>query len=222
MDRIERGLTALDMTHIFHFYGVYQLPFGKGHIGNGSRLVQWAAGDWQLSGIYTIESGTPFRVTWSGCSGTTIPGQGQCMPDLAASYGGKPRINGNFGKGPNGYQKANLGKVQYIDVNAFATPQNVSTTSTHQYLLGNAPRTAAYSLRNPKSWNGVQAGLRRTFPLHWEGTNFIFEADCINVWNRVNFGSPNPTWSAGSSSFGTVTSASGDPRDWQFAGHITF
>ena len=221
-DRMDRGLTAIDIPHNFHAYGTYQLPFGKGHIGNNSKLVQWLAGGWQLSGIFTMNSGTPLRVTWNGCSGTTIPGQGQCMPDLNSSFTGKPRINGNFGKGPNGYQKASLGKVQYIDVNSFSTPQNISTVSTPQYLIGNAPRTAAYTLRNPKGWNGVQAGLRRTFPLHGESTNFVFEADCTNVWNRVNFGGPNTTWSSGSTTFGAVTSASGDPRDWQFAGHFNF
>jgi hypothetical protein len=221
MDAIERGLTAIDRPSVFNFYGVYQLPFGKDHIGGNSKVVDWLAGNWQLSGIYTVSSGTPFAVTWSGC-GSNVPGQGQCMPDQNGAFTGKARINGNFGKGPNGYQKASLGKVQYIDVSAFSTPQNVSTTSTPLYLLGNAPRTGAYTLRNNKTWNGVQAGLRRTFPLHWEDANFIFEADCINVWNRVNFGNPNASWSAGSTTFGTVTSASGDPRDWQFAGHITF
>jgi hypothetical protein len=35
------------------------------------------------------------------------------------------------------------------------------------------------------------------------------------------FGGPGSTWASGSTSFGTITSASGN-RDWQFAGHISF
>lgn len=88
-----------------------------------------------------------------------------------------------------------------------------------QYLIGNAPRALAYGVRNPYTWD-VDSGLRRTIPLR-EGMNFIFEADCLNVWNHVTFGSPSATWSNASTTFGTITSASGN-RDWQFAGHLTF
>jgi hypothetical protein len=51
---------------------------------------------------------------------------------------------------------------------------------------------------------------------------FIFQADCTNVWNKVTFGGPSAGWSAGSTTFGQVTSASGNPRDWQFSGHLNF
>jgi hypothetical protein len=141
------------------------------------------------------------------------------MPDLSAGYSGNARINGNYGKGPNGYQFSNLGSISYIDKSAFATPQNVSTVSTAQYLIGNAPRTSAYGLKNPASWH-LDSGLRRSFPLFREGLQFVFEADCLNTWNNVVFGSPNATF--GSSAFGTISGISNSPRDFQFAGHVTF
>lgn len=234
MDRMDRSLTTNDTPNVLHAYGVYRLPFGKGHIGANSRVVNWLASGWQLSGIYTFSSGTPVFVTSSVCSGSTYPGLGQCMPDLTQDYAGKPRINGSYGKGPNGYQYASLGKVQYIDPTAFHIPQDVSTTPadahTAQYLIGNAPTAAAYGLRNPSSW-GLDMGVRRTFPLHWENTQFVFEADTVNALNHVVFRGPNGGWGAtlqsdGSytypSSFGTVTGIANSPRDWQFAGHITF
>jgi hypothetical protein len=197
---------------------VYQLPFGKGHIGDGSRLVRWVAGGWQLSGIYSYATGTPVAVVWSGCSGTNYPGQGQCMPDVNSAFAGPARINGGYGHGPNGTQFSNLGSVSYIDKNAFATPQNVSPSTTAQYLIGNAPRTASFGLRNPSRWN-LDTGVRRTFPIH-ESLQFIFEADCLNTWNHVDFSNPNATW--GSSAFGTIGGIANSPRDFQFAGHITF
>ena len=232
-DRMDRSWTAVSIPQSLHAFGVYDLPFGKGHIGDGSRLVRWAAGGWQMSGIYTYQSGYPIAVTWSGCSGSTYPGQGQCMPDINTSFTGKTaRINGSYGKGPNGQQAQYLGKVQYIDPTAFTTPQNVSTASgcaptntcsLAQYLIGNAPRTKAFNLNAPGTQD-LDAGLRRTFPLHREGTNFVFEANCINVWNKVTFNAPNATWSPGSTSFGTISGVSSNPgpRDWQFAGHINF
>jgi len=228
-DRMDRSWTAISAPSNLHAYGVYQLPFGKDHIGSNSMLVRWLAGGWQLSGIYTYASGSPMAVTWSGCSSSTYPGQGQCMPDLNSSYTGAPRINGKFGSGPNGYNTCNLGigtgctAIKYVDSTAFATPQNLSTQSTAQYLLGNSPRTAPYSLRNPPIWD-LDTGLRRSIPLRWEHTEFVFEADCINTWNHVTFSSPSASWASGSSSFGTITgvASSPGPRDFQFAGHINF
>ena len=230
-DKIDRSWTALSIPHIIHAYGVYQLPFGKDKIGSNNAAVRWLAGGWQFSGIYTFNSGTPLAVTWTGSTGTTLPGQGQAMPDKNASFSGPLRVHGKFGSGPNGYNTCNLGinalgqtgctKIQYLDSGGFATPANISTVSGQpQYLIGNAPRTLPYGARNPYTWN-VDAGLRRSFPLFKEGWNFVFEADCLNVWNHVTFGSPSATWSAGSTSFGTIASASGN-RDWQFAGHINF
>lgn len=217
-DRIERGETTISSRNNLHAYGVYELPFGAGHIGANSRAVRWLAGGWQLSGIYSYASGMPVAITWSGCSGTNYPGQGQCMPDTNSAFTGSARINGKFGKGPNGTQFSNLGSVAYFDKTAFATPQNVSPTTTAQYLLGNAPRTAAFGLRNPAHWD-LDTGLRRTFPIH-ESVQFVFEADCLNTWNNVVFSNPNATW--GSSAFGTIGGISNSPRDFQFAGHINF
>lgn len=221
-NRIDRSWTAISIPQTVNAFGVYQLPFGgKGQPGGDITPVRWLAGGWQLSGIYTYAAGTPIAVTWSGSSSTTLVGQGQAMPDMNPAYlSSTARQNGSYGSGPGGTQYANLGKVQYVNVNAFTTPTNVSTVSTAQYLIGNAPRTAPYTLRNPGTEN-LNAGLRRSFPIWGEGRTFVFEADCLNVWNKNTFGGPSASWSAGSTSFGTVSSASG-ARDWQFAGHINF
>ena len=165
-NRIDRSWTAISIPHTIHAYGVYKLPFGKNRIGSNSMLVRWLAGGWQFSGIYTYSSGTPMAVTLSGLTTTAsgnFPLQGQAMPDLNTSFSGPARISGKFGSGPNGYQAANLGKVKYVDVNAFSQPQNVSTVSGQpQYLIGNAPRSYAYAMRNPYTWN-VDAGFAAAF-----------------------------------------------------------
>ncbi|MGB8031310.1 MAG: TonB-dependent receptor [Terracidiphilus sp.] len=220
-DRIDRSWTTLSAPSTLHAYGVYQLPFGAGGIGANNLLVRWLAGGWQLSGIYQFNQGAPLQITWSGCTATNCPAQGQNMPDETPGYTGNARINGSYGKGPNGYQFASLGKVQYVDPTAFSTPQNVSAIGTAQYLIGNAPRTAPYGIRYPNNWD-LDTGLRRSFPLHWENSEFVFEADCLNTWNNVVFSNPTATWSSGSTSFGTVGGIANNPRDWQFAGHINF
>ncbi len=230
-NRIDRSWTAISRPHLIHAYGVYELPFGKGKIGNDSAAVRWLAGGWQFSGIYTYQSGTPLAVTWSGATTSTLPLQTAsvitAIPDKSSGFSGPLRIHGKYGSGPNGYNTCNLGigsgcnKIQYLDPTGFSAPANISTVSGQpQYLIGNAPRTLAYGARNPYTWN-VDSRMSRTFPLLKEGLSFVFEADCLNVWNHVTFGSPTASWASGSSTFGTITSASGN-RDWQFAGHLNF
>jgi hypothetical protein len=109
-----------------------------------------------------------------------------------------------------------------VDVNAFATPANVSTTSTPQYLIGNAPRTRALNLNNPCTQN-LYTSVRRSFSLPHE-TSFVFEVDCLNTWNKATFAPPNQSWAAGSTTFGTITGMASTyaPRDYQFAAHIKF
>ena len=126
--------------------------------------------------------------------------------------------------GINAVGQTGCAKIQYLDPGGFATPQNVSTVSGQaQYLIGNAPRTLAYGARNPYTWN-VDSGVRRSFPILKENLTFVFEADCLNVWNHVTFGNPASAWSNASTTFGTVsgTASNYSPRDWQFAGHINF
>ncbi len=238
-DRIDRSWTAISIPQSINAFGVYQLPFGKGMIGGDDPAVRWLAGGWQLSGIYTYASGSPMAVTWSGAGS---PGQGQSMPDLNPNSDSylqhNARINGAYGGGPHGFQYANLGTVPYVDVNAFTSPVDVSTAPTcvpgsssqyqpstcnAEYLIGSAPRTKPINLNNPGTEN-LNAGLRRSFPLHGEGKTFVFEADCLNVWNKVTFNGPGGSWSYNSTSFGTITGVSGSQpaRDWQFAGHINF
>jgi hypothetical protein len=218
-DRIERSWTTVSAPQVLHAFGVYSLPFGKGHIGSDSMLVRALAGGWLISGIYTYGSGTPVAVISSQCSGTTSPLQGQCMPDVVPGVT-NARINGSYGTGPNGITNANLGNVKYFDATAFKTQTNVSSIAGSPiYLLGNAPRTQPINLRNPGQQN-LDAALRRSFPLPKDIGSFVFEVDCLNVWNKTQFSGPGATY--GASSFGQITGVANTPRDFQFAGHINF
>ena len=41
-DRIERSWTTVSAPQALHAFGVYELPFGKGHLGNNSIVVRYA------------------------------------------------------------------------------------------------------------------------------------------------------------------------------------
>jgi len=235
-DRIERSWTADATPQNLHAFGAWNLPFGKGHVGTASWLVRNLAGGWELSSIYTYHSGSPAPIISSVCAGTTYPGQGQCMPDVAPGVY-NARIGGSYGTGPNGTTACNLQgfcsgsqPISYIDTTKFQCPTNVSPFSGGKdctqkpsqpiYLIGNAPRTKPYNLMEPGTQN-LDAALHRTFPLK-DFAKLVFEVDCINVWNKVTMNAPNETWTGSAGNFGTISGASGTPRDFQFAAHINF
>ncbi len=225
-DRIDRSWTVVSAPQVLHAFGVYQLPFGKNQIGGDNMWVRTLAGGWTISGIYTYGSGVPIAVISSLCSGTNYPLQGQCMPDVQPGAT-NARINGSYGTSPQGTSACNLNigpnckAITYIDSTKFKNAANVSPTSSPIYLIGNAPRTAPLTLRSPGNQD-LDAALRRSFKLPKEIATFVFEVDCINVWNKVTFSAPNSTF--GSSAFGQIGGVSGTPgsRDFQFAGHINF
>jgi hypothetical protein len=220
-DRIDRSWTTISAPSVLHAFGVYQLPFGKNGIAADNMLVRALAGGWSLGGIYQYNAGTPVAVVANQCNySSNFPLQGQCMPDVVQGAT-SARINGSYGTSPTGTTNANLGTVKYIDSSKFTTAQNISTVSGSPiYLIGNAPRTQPLNLRNPGNQN-LDARLSRTFPIH-ESLSFMFEVDCLNVWNKVTFSGPVATY--GASNFGTITGISTTfaPRDFQFAGHINF
>jgi hypothetical protein len=234
-DRIDRSWTTISQPNVFNAFGVYQIPLGSnGHFGSGSLIGRSLLNGWILSGIYQFANGTPVAIVSNTCSGQAA-NAGQCMPSLTPGAH-SARINGAYGSGPNGTNFGNLSSVKYIDYTAFSQPVDLAAgqctsaplnaCSAKQYLIGNAPRTAPYGLRNPGVQN-VNAGLKRNIALS-HGMSLGVEANVQNLFNRVQFGNPGATWAGSPTSgtvgnaFGEVTSIQNQPRSWQFAGHIYF
>jgi hypothetical protein len=239
-DRADRSIAVLDLPENLAMYGVYKLPFGKGHIGGDHFLVRALAGGWELSGISTYLSGEPLFITSSACTSTTLPSQGTCMPDLNPNFTGHNlRQNGKWGQGVTALT---LGTIQYVSGEiANTTPGNGITSTgastpcgssvgpfcnSGAYMIGDAPRGAAFGLRGPSNFR-VTAGLRRSFDIT-EKAKFIFAVDCQNLSNSVTFGGGGGGsasaigQSINSAAFGTLGSASSDSRDFQFSGRISF
>jgi hypothetical protein len=64
----ERGNSSLDHRHNFITSYTYDLPFGRGRkfAFGGSRALDWALGGWQLGGILTLRTGSPFDISYPG------------------------------------------------------------------------------------------------------------------------------------------------------------
>lgn len=236
-DRMDRSLSFLDSPQNIAAYGVYDLPFGRGHMGGDHLLVRILAQGWKLSSILTYSSGYPLTLTSSACTSTYQPSQGTCMPDLNPNFTG-PIMNSKW---KTGVTALNLGTKSYIN-NGYVsntTPGNgVNSTggsvpcgsstgpfcNVSQFMIGDAPRTGAYGLRSPGNFR-LTSGLRRSFDIT-ERVKFVFGVDVQNVTNSVSFGVNAGNLSIptniNSSNFGTLNFASSDSRDFQFSGRIVF
>lgn len=225
INRADRSLSVIDMPNYITAFANYDLPFGKGHIGDGNAIVSSIIGGWSLSSVYTYVNGLPLSLTGSTCTGSA----GTCMPSYNTNFTGNLMPLGKWGKGATA---ANLATRQYINPNAFLTTTATNfATQNGGYLIGDVARTAPDHLRGPANYN-IDATVRRTFNVWHDGrVKFVFEASAFNAVNHVWFGSPSSSdaaagtsvgTSVGASTFGTITKIANSPRQFQFAGHINF
>jgi TonB dependent receptor len=177
--RLDRGLSSFDRPQVFVGSFVWEIPFGRGPVERSFArdLVNHVLGGWQMSGIFTAESGTPFSVLMS-CADINAEGD-NCRPN---------RIAG--GALPSGQGSIN----EWFDTAAFVIP------STPEY--GSAGRNI---LRAP-GLNDIDLALSKSFLWGHSETRLIqIRSDFFNTLNRTNLGVP--VNSIDSPAFGTITSS---------------
>lgn len=229
-DRIDRSPSLTSVPQNLSIFGVYQIPAGRGHFGGDYLVSRALLSGWNLSGIFTYAAGSPLALTSTACTSSTEPGAGQCMPDINPNFtGSSVRQNGSWGRGATA---KNLGAYSYIKgyVSSTTPGQGVGGTpctassgpfcNSGALMIGDAARTAPFSLRGPGVYN-LNMGVRRSFDLS-ERFKFIFAVDCQNVTNKVTFSGINTV--VNSAAFGTVSSATSNSgsRDFQFSGRVRF
>jgi hypothetical protein len=79
--RQQRGLCTQHFAERFTLSWLYDLPFGRGKrfLAQAPRGVDLVLGGWQINGIYTARTGSPFTVTQAGDAPNT--GDGSARPD---------------------------------------------------------------------------------------------------------------------------------------------
>jgi hypothetical protein len=186
------GPANWDIPHRFVASYIYDMPFLK---DSHSPVVRYAVAGWQVSGITTIQSGSPVNAMLNG-DPANIGITNQQRPNLV---GAAPSLNCQPLAGSRVL-------INCYDVSAFQLPA--------AFTFGNAPRNV---LRGPKSVT-TDLSLMKNFPIHG-GTQFQFRAEIFNAFNNVNYGNPNAAFN--STSFGQISSA-GNMRQVQLSGKIFF
>jgi hypothetical protein len=158
----QRGLSSAHRKHVWTTSAVYELPFGKGRrLLNQGGPLNFVLGGWQISSIFTVQSGGAFAVT---------------------EQGGGARVNTGSDQRPNRIREANLSSsdrniYRWFDTGAyeFAPLYTFGSEETRTLIM---PGLA-----------NVDANLKKAFALH-ERMNLEFRAEFFNFFNRTNFGQP--------------------------------
>jgi hypothetical protein len=183
-----------DRLHNYVATALYELPWGPGKRWLGEGLAGKIIGGWQLSGIFTAQSGVPLTI---GGNGTLLNTPGN---SAFADLNGDHNILGGLGPGR-----------LYFDPTVYSLPA--------AGVQGNLRRNNGPE--GPGFWN-VDASLFKRFALG--GSRYAeFRVDAYNVTNSVRWGNPNTGYStAAGNTFGQITGTTGGQRSVRFGGRLAF
>jgi len=177
----EKGLSNFQTKHRFVFSSVYQMPFGKGQrwLNNGGPLAH-IFGDWQASGILTLQSGKPFTILsgFDQSESGSINVATSDRPNIV----GNPFLPGNVAANPTC-----VGPAQVLTPTAWFNPC--------AFLAPTAPAfgdLGRNTLIGP-NFKNLDFSLAKEIPLHSEVRKLQFRAETFNITNRPNFDLPNNT-----------------------------
>ena len=185
----EHGPSIFDARHRLTISGSYIMPVWR----QAPKAAAAFVNGWQLSGIGTFSSGTPFTVYDSA----NVSLQGSA-PEITGFYASRPDLVGDPNAGPHTPE-------QWVSRSAFLRLDPV----TQAGQFGNEGRNV---VRGPGLAN-VDLSLMKGFQLG-ETRRLQFRAECFNIANHANFFLPEVDLA--SPAFGRITESRA-PRLFQFA-----
>lgn len=195
--RASRGLADFDRTHrlVVSFSLDVPNPFGNGV--HGIRKAMFSG--WELSGVVTMQSGTPFSVT-NAASNLDRDGQAG-----SPGTGGRSDRVGTVSQTTEGDVRSRLDR--FLNPAAFApAPRS---------RFGNLGRN---TIRGPGA-NLWDSRLTKLTSLR-EGLNLRLLAEFFNTWNHAAFGNPGSVLDT--AAFGTIRSTTSNARIVQFGLKLEF
>ncbi len=157
-----RGRAEYDRLHNYVQSFVYQLPIGPEGRWLRSGVASWILGGWQVSGIFTAQSGPPINFT---ADAATLRAPGNTQRPNAS---GKPNVPGGIGPGN-----------QWFDTSVFSFPA--------PNTFGNVERNG---LLDGPAYVNLDASLAKWFTFARD-IKAEFRIDAFNATNRPQFANPN-------------------------------
>ncbi len=222
--KLDWGLSQLNLNNTFTASILYELPFGKGkrYGSNWSGATNTLLGHWQLNLIERAQSGFPLFVVDSSNS-DLFPGPG--FSGTYLYYNGyslnRPDVVGDPNKGgPEGGQTNCPAQVHTL--HNWFNPCAFAKAPVGE--LGTAPRAPVYGPR----FVNTDFSVIKDFPLSFrEGMNLQFRAEFFNFLNHPQYflaglGDTGQQDINSPSSFGVINQTVNNSRDIQFALRLNF
>ena len=205
--RASRGLSDFDRRHRFVSSWVYELPFFS-HTGG---VTQKTLGGWEVSGVVTLQSGSPFTpIDSGGGSAYALSSPNLATPNFAPGFGcGSALTHGSMST-----RLTNWANPAAYTADPKLTLSTGGLSDATGY--GTAPRNC---IIGPPQKN-VDFTLGKTFRIT-EQQSLRFRADFFNLFNHPSFANPSNT-DIESATFSQITSVVGTPRLIQFSLKYSF
>jgi Carboxypeptidase regulatory-like domain/TonB dependent receptor len=203
----EKGLSSFNANQRIVISYLYNLPMGTGHsfAGNGwpSRILS----HWQLTGIFSAQTGQPFTVNDVSPQSGTLPSGSADRPDVV----GNPMVAGPVAGNPTCVAPTQVGiPSMWFNPCAFLFVKGQFGDEGRNALVGPGYTNWDASLMKTVTWSE-----KRRLELRFEG---------YNIFNHPNFDFPDRL--LGDATFGTVLSSNGyggrPPRQIQLGAKFYF
>jgi hypothetical protein len=183
-----------DRTHNYVLSTIYELPWGPGKRWMKDSTVGKIIGGWQVSGLFSAQSGTPLNITGNGTLLNT-PGN-----TAYANLTGENTVLGGLGPGR-----------LYFDPTVYSLPA--------AGVQGNMTRNSGPE--GPGFWN-IDMSLFKRFQMGG-GRYAEVRVDSFNATNSVRWGNPGTGYStATGNTFGQITGTNGSQRSFRFGARFAF
>ncbi|MGA9061715.1 MAG: carboxypeptidase-like regulatory domain-containing protein [Terracidiphilus sp.] len=175
----DRGPSDFNATHRVSVSSVYDLPL-RGQGAKGSAWNKALLDDWQASGIFSAQSGSPFTVVLAGSPTASAAAFGNPeRPDLV----GDPNRAGAVAANPTCVAPTQIRTPQnWFNQCAFASP----ATEDFGPAFGTEGRNA---LTGPP-YADLDFSLSKSFAIRHESQRLQFRGESFNLLNHPNFDDP--------------------------------
>jgi hypothetical protein len=207
--------SLFDQRHVFNFYSLYDIPVGKNKLLNISNpILNTFVGGWKLSGIFTVASGSPFRLgsgflTVNGNDGGVVlaPGVTKDQIQNAMRISQVPGSTNRYWLPPS-----MIGSNGQANTSFFLTPAP-GTFGDYLFLYG----------RN--NWN-IDSAIEKNFSIteKWKLNLWMSALNVLNhpIWNPNPNNPPSLTLTTTSPTFGQMTAPANGARVLQFRALVSF
>ena len=185
----ERGRSMFDARHRFVASYQWDLPWFK----HPQSWYGYILGNWQVNGITTLMSNTPFTIYDS-----SNPSAQGSAPEISGFFSSRPDQVGNPNSGacarPDGTSASVRTANCWFNFSAFQTAQ------AGQF------GTAGRNTLNGPAFQQWDFSALKTIPIH-ERSSLQFRAEFFNIFNNVNFRLPNNDLNSGPENVAKIQAA---------------